>query len=163
MQKSKTNKFLIKEKDESTLKNYKGIESTISVQRALDIPDEALDKYYEISCKLLRDKHYEDAACAFTFLCFLTPLYSSFWQGLGIAEQFQEHYEEAVVAYLKAIETSSNDLAPYANLAQCFLALGEKKAAQFIIDKGLELCDEHSHHNHSIKEKLLVLQKKAGF
>jgi len=152
---------LIEDQNTSDLQSYKGPEGEIPVQDILHISDEALDKYYEVSCKILHDKRYKDAVCAFTFLCFLTPLYSSFWLGLGISEQLQEHYDEAADAYLKAIETSPDDPVPYANLAQCFLALNEKKAAELTIEKTLELCADHLNYT-SIKEKVLALQDRAG-
>lgn len=148
---------LIEKNDKVDLQSYKGIKSSIPVQDILNISDEALDKYYEVSCKLLAAHSYKDAACAFLFLCFLTPLYSSFWLGLGIAEQCQEHHEEAILAYLKAIDKKPNDPIAYGNLAQCLLALGEKQMAQFTINKALELCGDDITFS-SMKEKVLAMR-----
>lgn len=153
---------LIENNEKIDLQRYKDSEDPVWAQEILNISDAVLDKYYDAAHHLLNDKRYEDAACAFTFLCFLTPLYSSFWLGLGIAEQFKGEYEAAIMAYIMAMETSPDDPAPYANLAQCFIALSELKAAQFIIEKGLELCADHP-EQASIKDKILALQGSFDF
>lgn len=147
---------LIENINNVNLDDYKGVESSLSVQAFLGISDEVLDAYYAVSGHLLAEKRFAEAADAFTFLCFLTPLYSSFWLGLGISEQSLGNYPEAAVAYLKAIQTGPNNPVPYANLAQCLLALGEKEPIQPIIERALELCNENSDYD-AIKESLLSL------
>lgn len=155
------NNCLIENINHINLDDYKGVESTLSVQEFLGISNDLLNTYYEVSNQLLAEKRFVEASDAFMFLTFLNPLYSNFWLGLGISEQSQEHYQAATLAYLNTIQTSPNNPAPYANLAQCLLALDEKEPLQMIIERGLELCAENSDYN-PIKENLIILQTSIG-
>lgn len=134
---NKIDKYLLDESLEINIDNSIG-ESTFA-KDIINLSDEVLDKYYAISRKLLSEKRYKEAAKAYTFLTFLTPLHSSFWLGLGIAEQSQEDYNEALAAYMMAIETNPDNLAPYANCAQCCIALNENSTAKRLCEKALEL------------------------
>jgi tetratricopeptide (TPR) repeat protein len=108
----------------------------------LKISDSTVDKYYEICRNLLSEKRFEDAINAYAFLTFLTPVYSNFWLGLGIAEQSLQNYQETILAYAMAIATDPNNIPAYVNFAQCCIALGHKDVARQLCEKALELCPE---------------------
>lgn len=150
--------LIAEDEDKFHLQDYQGMRSKRSVQDFLHISDEVLDQYYEASRELLESKRYEEAADAYTFMTFINPLYASFWLGLGIAEQSQEHYTEAAIAYTKAIENNPYDPASFANMAQCLVSLNEREGARICCDKALEVCDNKPEY-HSIKEQVESLKK----
>lgn len=125
-----------------------------SNQKLLDVSDDVMNKYYEVARKLLDEQNWFDARDAFMFLSFLNAYVHEFWVGLGIAQQSQSKYQEALIAYTMAEATNPQDPASIANAFQCALALGENAYALFLLDKAINCCGSAT-ENAELKEKLL--------
>lgn len=119
----------------------------------LGVNEEVLKKYFSIASNLHEKKRYSEAKDAFLFLCVLDPTISNFWQGLGLAEHCQENYAEALQAYVMGLSSDPDNPSLLANTAQCYLALGEKKAAEETAKEAIEICG-NSNEYASIKAAL---------
>lgn len=111
------------------------------MQQFFGISREVLERYYGISNRFLEEQKWEHARDAFLFLIFLNPCIHNFWIGLGVAEQSQQHFEQALLAYMMAETTDPNDPVVYANSFQCHLALGSRRAAMQAYQMALDCCD----------------------
>lgn len=127
-------------------------------QELLGVTDEVLHHYYKAAIKLLDEHNWHDAKDAFTFLTFLNPLVHNFWVGLGIAEQSQSKFDEAILAYTMAEATDPNDPVPCANAYQCGLAIHENDFAKYSLEKAISLCGEHEEFA-ALKAQLVPLHK----
>lgn len=132
-----------------------------AAQQLLGISDDVLEKYYEVALHLLDQKKWDSARDAFLFLTFLNPCMHNFWMGLGIAEQWQRHYESALLAYSMAETTDPGDPAVYANEFQCNLALNAKEEASKSLKKALEICGENDDFAN-LKAQLLDYGKQLA-
>lgn len=111
-------------------------------QKLLGISDEVLEKYYQTAWRFLEDKNWFDAMDSFLFLSFLNPYVHAFWIGLGLAEQSQQKYNDALIAYTMAEATNPSDPVAYANAYQCGIALGEHEYARFSLKKAISCCED---------------------
>jgi tetratricopeptide (TPR) repeat protein len=75
-------------------------------QELLNVNEETLTLYYQAAAQLLEEEKWDEAAEAFVFLTFLNPTYQNFWLGLGIAQQGQSKFQEAIESYLVAYALS---------------------------------------------------------
>lgn len=123
-------------------------------QKMLGISDEVLNVYYKTAWKFLEEGNWADARDAFLFLVFLNPFVHDFWTCLGIAEQSQSKFNEALVAYTMAEATNPDNPVPIANAFQCSSALGEEVYAKYALEKAIEKCGDLPEHK-DLKEKLL--------
>lgn len=133
-----------------------------AAQQLLGVSNEMLDRYYASAMKLLDQKQWEQARDAFLFLTFLNPCVHSFWMALGIAEQWQKHYESALLAYSMAEATDPNNPSVHANAFQCSLAIGEKEAAARFHQKALDCCGEEEEFA-GLKAHLLDYSKQLNY
>jgi type III secretion system low calcium response chaperone LcrH/SycD len=109
-------------------------------QELLNVSDETLSKYYESANELFVEKNFADAQDAFMFLTFLNPLYPTFWMGFGASAQSQGDFSTAVMAYqaLEFLQPDKPDA--YANVYQCYTALGDQQNADNYYNKFIEAC-----------------------
>lgn len=126
-------------------------------QKLLGVTDEVLDKYYQTAYTFIDEQKWPEASSAFTFLTFLNPFVHNFWICLGIAEQCQAKFQEALVAYTMAEATDPNDPTPIANSFQCAMALGEQEFATYCLNKALVCCGDKQEHAE-LKAKLMKLK-----
>ncbi|MBA3958362.1 MAG: tetratricopeptide repeat protein [Parachlamydiaceae bacterium] len=131
------------------------------VQKLLAISDETLQRYYEVSSQLLKENQWSQARDAFRFLTFLNPYVHSFWMGLGIAEQTQGNFEQAIIAYMLGEVTDPNDPIVHANALQCYVALGDKALAGRAYQIALDLCDSSEGYTE-LKENLLNYRRSVA-
>lgn len=126
-------------------------------QKILGVSDEVLERYYQTAWRLLEEKNWFDAMDAFLFLNFLNPFVHAFWIGLGIAQQSQKKYSDALVAYTMAEATDPTDPVAFANAFQCGLAIGEHDFAKYSLEKAIECCADKPEFA-DLKQKLLQLK-----
>lgn len=126
-------------------------------QKLLGVSDEVLEKYYQAAWQFLEEKNWFDAMDSFLFLSFLNPYIHAFWIGLGIAEQSQQKYKEALIAYTMAEATNPNDPVAFANAFQCGIAIGEHDYAHYSLKKAIACC-EGKEEFADLKQKLLQLK-----
>jgi len=113
-----------------------------TAQKMLDISDKVLQRYYAAAEQLLQEQNWIEAKNAFSFLTFLNPCMHHFWVGLGIAEQAQGHFHEAVQAYIMGTVTNAEDPVVHANAFQCYSALKQEGHALESFYKAIECCSD---------------------
>lgn len=128
------------------------------MQQLFGVSSEVLERYYGIANRLLEERQWENSRDAFLFLLFMNPCVHNFWIGLGVAEQSQQHFEQALLAYLMAETTDPNDPVVHANSFQCHLALGNRKAAMQSFQMALDCCDS-SPGGEEFKTKIIDLHR----
>lgn len=133
-----------------------------AAQQLLGITDDILERYYLAALYLLSQKQWEAARDAFLFLTFLNPCEHNFWMGLGISEQWQRHYEAALLAYGMGESTDPQDPAVFANSFQCNAALGNRDAAARSLKQALECCGENDDFA-GLKAQLLDYSKQLTY
>lgn len=115
-------------------------------QNVLNVSEELLKDYYTASAELLNEKKWNEARDAFLFLTFLNPGYQNFWMGLGIAEQASGNLHAALVAYLLAEAIDSSNPSVHTNAYQCYIALENKKAAEWAHHKAMQAFGNKPEH-----------------
>lgn len=123
-------------------------------QELLGVSDEVLQKYFNAARRLLDDKKWFDARDAFLFLTFLNGFVHDHWIGLGIAQQSQGRYQEALMAYIMAEATDPSDPVAPANAFQCAAALHELEYAAYSLDKAIQCCGDNPQHAQ-LKQRLM--------
>ena len=94
-----------------------------SLREMIGIPPEDFDQYYQAACRLLQKKRYEDAADAFFLLTTLEASSFDCWLQLGLAQQKQKHYDEALKSYGIAAIIDVDHPSPHVYAAESYLAL----------------------------------------
>ncbi len=93
-----------------------------TLQQHFDISNDTLMTFYNCGQSLFKDEKFDDAAGIFRFLTALNPLFGSFWLALGITEQRQGRFDEALCAYSIAIVADGDrDFLPYLHSVECYL------------------------------------------
>lgn len=136
---------------------------SLTYQQKLGISNEVLADYYKVAAQLLEEKNWKDATDAFLFLTFLNPSFYEFWMGIGIAQQSQQKYDKALIAYIMAEAIEPKSPLPSANLFQCHLALGEQERAELDWHQAIDLCGDQSEFSkltHDLRHHPFAIQKK---
>ena len=99
------------------------------LQDILGVSPLSLQSLYKLSRYLYEHQHYEEASGAFYLLALINPSYHIFWIGLGNCEYFLQRYQEALLAYTFAAQTTPADPSCHLLIAKCQMALGNYAAA----------------------------------
>lgn len=99
-------------------------------QEIIGYSPEIMRQFYAAAYRLYQAGLDSEAADAFFFLTVLNPSVQVHWLALGMAEQCQKKYEDALIAYAMATLLKSDDPLPYYYSAVCYQALHEKENAQ---------------------------------
>jgi len=113
-----------------------------SAQQILEFDEETMQKFCNAAYKLLDHKSYEDAVDAFLFLVALNPYQHDYWLGLGMANQFCHHFEEAIDAYEMAAICKIDNPLPYLYLAKCLFSIHDRKSALEALELAIEYAGE---------------------
>lgn len=141
--------------DPEILRRY--IEEGKTFQEILELDDQAMQNYYQASRGLLENHRHRDAADAFLFLTTLNPFVSAYWIGLGMCEQFQEEYKQALVAYSMATMSDRSNPVPLYYAAACHHSLGEVEQSLSLLARAIEVAGSEEEHS-MIKERALSAQ-----
>lgn len=112
------------------------------LQNILGISTISLRSLYKLSRYLYEHQHYEEAGGAFYLLSLINPSYHIFWIGLGNCEYFLRRYQEALLAYTFASQTSPSDPSCQLLIAKCHMAVGNYAAATAYLSIAELTCSE---------------------
>lgn len=102
-------------------------------QEEFGFTDEQLTDFYQLSEELYQKKNYQSAADIFLLICILNPYVSSFWIGLGMANEMLGENESALHSYLTALEIDEQNLSPALYAISCLIKLNRKDKAKELI------------------------------
>jgi tetratricopeptide (TPR) repeat protein len=107
------------------------------VQSHFHVTDSVFEAIHAAAIGLYNQKHYKEAAAAFTVLTLLNPALPECWLGLGHAEYYASRYTAALIAYAMAV--CADPANPYPHLwgAQCYAALKQYSLAINSLDLAL--------------------------
>lgn len=91
--------------------------------------DKVMGDFYGAARGLFEQERLTDAVDAFTFLVTIDPFAHCNWLGLGMAEQAQGHYVEALNAYSMAVLCDFQEPAGHYYSGKCFYALNQLRPA----------------------------------
>lgn len=118
------------------------LEKSHSIKEILGISDFVLYCYYLVGYNLFQKGHFQQASPLFFFIAVLNPLVKDYWLSLGIAEQENKQYEQAIYALRTASLLDKTD--PRASLlsAQNFIALKDIANAKAQLSSAKEIIKE---------------------
>lgn len=131
-------------KDNELLRQY--IEEGRSFQEILGYSDEVMQKYYEVASSLMHQHRYKEATDAFVFLTTLNPYCPEYWLGMGMCEQINQEYQQAIVAYSMVILSEHYQPLAYYHTAACHHALGDDAAAIKVLNKSISFSEGEPHY-----------------
>jgi type III secretion system low calcium response chaperone LcrH/SycD len=111
----------------------KEVKKGLLPQETLKLSKEKLLEFYQVAFTFFEGEYYQEASNLYLFLTFLNPHVSSFWVGLGMTEEMQEHYDSAIGAYLTALDLNENDLQPVLYCAECLNKMNKPKKAKELL------------------------------
>ena len=131
-------------KDGEILRRY--VEEGKTFQEILEYSDEMMTKFYEVAHHLFRSHRYNEAADAFVFLTTLNPYVPEYWLGMGMCEQLNEEYQQAMVAYSMVIIGDRHQPLAHYHMAACYNALGDVDNSLKSIQKAIEGAGDQSEY-----------------
>lgn len=130
--------------DSETLRRY--VEEGKTFQELLGIEEESMDSFYQKARSLLEAGRHRDAGDVFIFLTTLNPFVSAYWLGLGMCEQFEEEYKQALIAYSMASIGDRTNPTPLYYAAACHHACGDISRALTSLESAIEVADDHENY-----------------
>ena len=79
---------------------------------------------------------------------------------LGRNYLLEENYEQAIVAFTKAIEIDNNNIEAYNMLADIYMAQGKYEEAKKILEQGIKVTQDQSLLEKS--KKVIIFQETRG-
>lgn len=135
-----TPEIMQKLNDPDLLRRY--VEEGKTFQEILGYSDEAMKRFYEVAHRLLAGQRYKEAGDGFVFLTTLNPYVPEYWLGLGMCEQLQQEYEQAIVAYAMVIIGNRHQPIAHYHTAACHHAMGDRDRALQALERCLEAAGE---------------------
>lgn len=129
------------------------------LQKELKLTSETVLLFYRYGKDVYQKRHHEEAADVFLFLTALNPLVAPFWVSLGVAEEVNQRFDAAIMAYLMALDLDLENLTPALSVARCFQALHKPEQARVVLHEAIEQADNEAKHQE-FKERALQLLKK---
>jgi len=134
------------------------VDTTPTLQEVLGVASHDAQRYYEAACRLLQKKRYSEAADAFFFLTMLDPTSFCYWLNLGLAEQMQERYVEALDSLGMATLLNMDDPTPHVYAAECYIASNKLSQAIDSLRLAME-CPTEGDEFASVKCQMIDLTK----
>ena len=114
------------------------------------------EKAFEIILKLQYEKKLKEASNALVFLMMLKPFISGCWITLGDLWTEMNQYDDALYAYLVAINCAPFTLEPYQYAIRFCLAHERKQEALRILDYGIDLTTTNELRNEEENKHYLI-------
>ena len=137
------------------------IEEKGSLQALIGYSDEMCCTIFDIVDQLKNERQFEDGSNALLFLMMLKPFVSGCWIILGELWTEMHRIDDALYAYLVAINCAPFELEPYQYAIRFCLANNHKPEALRILDYGLEFTASHelcSEEEKALPEQLRLIK-----
>jgi len=124
-----------------------------NLQSELGLSSREMAKFWEVSCKFLKQKRFSEAADAFLFLATIDPQNVGYWLNLGMAEYGCNRPSLALKAFGMACIVDPDNPAPHVYAAECYMAKEDLNKA--VDSLKLALVDDID------RQELTVIKKRA--
>lgn len=122
----------------------KRLEEGKHLQDILGFTPSMMAEFYEAASRLFEKQMYSESADAFVFLSTLNPRIDSYWIGLGMSEQMNNNYNDALIAYSMAILLNGRNPLPHYHSAACYYGLKDDVNTRVCLEMALEFAEEGS-------------------
>jgi len=136
--------------DPELLRRY--VEEGKTFQEILGYNDAAMDEFYRIARYLFEEQRFQEASDAFLFLTTLNPFIPDYWLGMGMCEQVNEEYKQALVAYSMVTMSEIEQPVAHYQSAACYHKLGDLDNALASLEKAIAQCGSEEEYA-AIKEE----------
>lgn len=120
-------------------------------QKILGISDQIMVHFYKIGSGCYQQKDLDSASSIFRILTFLDARVYQHWLSLGIVNQCQKRFDEAIHAFALAAVLNGNDPSCRFYAAKCYLEQKRYKDAKEELEAGLEIADAEGQRDQWIK------------
>ena len=110
-----------------------------TLQQVLNLSEKTMEAMYQSGLRYFEGKQWQAAKDVFWVLAILSPLRPNLWIALGLMDQQEGKFEEALEHFAKAMLLSDNDLLPYFYVAECYLSNNQKYLAESTLRAALEI------------------------
>jgi tetratricopeptide (TPR) repeat protein len=117
----------------------KNLENLTIIKSIINYEDDVLISLYSLATYFFKEKRYQESIKVYTFLCFLNPSISSFWNGIGLAFEANDQLFEAMEAFEKAVPLEPSKFTPYISLIRCSEKVNEFSKVKTMLIKALEV------------------------
>ncbi len=149
-------------KDPDLMRQY--VEEGRIFQEILGFADETMDKFYQVAHALFTHHRLKEASDAFLFLTTLNPFVPEYWLGLGMCEQLNEEYRQALVAYGMVVIADRHHAVAHYHSAACHNGMGDLDQAIFSLDKAIHAAGEDENFAEikklSVRARERLMEKK---
>ena len=124
---------------------------------------ESREALYRLGYRLYGQAKYEDAQRLFAILLMHNHYERRYYLAYGACTQMLKRHADALRYYSVAAQLDLTDPQPAIHMAECFLALGQRKDARGCLDHGLVQARYHEEHRRHVPrlEALLALLDRA--
>lgn len=123
-------------------------------QEILGYSETVMEDFYAKARSLYERQEYQKAADVFVFLTTLNPYIHNYWLGLGMSEQLNENYQNALLAYAMGMLTQIQNPVIYYHSGNCYRALGDSVNALQSYELAAKYAIDHPEYE-AIKERAL--------
>lgn len=100
------------------------------VAELIGISESTLMHFYGVGIRLFESRRFAEAEAVFSVITILDFRYHNVWLSLGLCQQQNGHFEEALNAFAMATMMNINAPLPYIHSAECSIVLGNKEEAR---------------------------------
>jgi len=118
----------------------KSIEEGKCLREILGYSDELMESLYQAARRVFQEGRYTEAQDAFLFLTTLNPFVYAYWLGLGMAYQYLEDFEQAILSYECASKVEPESPIPLYYEGVCHGLVNEYEIAEELLHAARERC-----------------------
>jgi len=111
---------------------------------------EAQEAMYALAYILYSQRRFEDAMRLFCLLVMCDHLDRRYHMGMGACLQVQGQHAQAIRSYGAAANLDMTDPAPFMHVAECHLAVGDRRLARVALDYALVQARAHERHRSHV-------------
>jgi type III secretion system low calcium response chaperone LcrH/SycD len=137
------------------------VEKGACLKDAVGLSDDFMNQIYSYAYNLFQGGKYEKASDAFETLRMFNPRNPVYTFGLAACKHKLLQYQEAAIYYMCAAGINNNDPVAYYHASDCFMKLGNKYGALFMLTHALSHL-KNTPENAVFKERLEQSIKSLG-
>ncbi len=134
-----------------------------TVADLIGLSEKTINHFYHYGTDEYKNGHFANASDIFFYICFIQPLSYEPWFALGMAEQQQERYAEALAAYASATLNQYEEIHPFLQSSICYQKLGQENDALNCLKTALSFCEQNpSAYPQALKNSIQLEMQKLS-
>jgi tetratricopeptide (TPR) repeat protein len=109
----------------------------LTARELVQDPEQKAEIEFNLANLAINHEHFPEAQGYLERLAELSPNYPSIWYALGFVHNHQEHKEEALRCYRRALAEDPTDVRAYADIVAMFVDDGEIDQARDLLSQGI--------------------------